>query len=88
MPTVTFSIALSAKKQACGPEARALYGKRTGPVISDFGFFGFFSIRIPQSAIRISIDPARDFGINSSHWKQAFNGQHSARTGCCLERRE
>jgi hypothetical protein len=65
------------EKRACGPEARALCGKSIGPVISDFGFFEFFSIRIPQSPIRISIDPSRDFGINSFHkgWRSAFSLQ-------------
>jgi hypothetical protein len=33
----TFAIAFSAKKQACGPEARALRGKSIGPVNSDCG---------------------------------------------------
>jgi len=36
--TFTFEVAFSAKKQACGPEARALRGKSIGPVISDCGF--------------------------------------------------
>jgi hypothetical protein len=31
-------MSFSAKKQACGPEARALRGKSIGPVISDCGF--------------------------------------------------
>jgi hypothetical protein len=38
LPTFTFAIAFSAKKQACGPEGRALRGKSIGPVISDCGF--------------------------------------------------
>jgi hypothetical protein len=65
------------EKRACGPEARALCGKSIGPVISGFGFFGFLSIRIPQSPIRISIDPWRDFGIHSCHWRKrsAFSFQ-------------
>jgi hypothetical protein len=44
-----FAVPFSAKKQACGPEARALHGKSIGPVIADFGFFGFLF----QSAFRI-----------------------------------
>jgi hypothetical protein len=53
LPTFTFALAFSAKKQACGPEARALRGKSIGSAISDCGFrisdfFGF----LLQSAFR------------------------------------
>jgi hypothetical protein len=53
LPILTFAIPFSAKKQACGPEARALRGKSIGPVISNCGlrisdFFGFLF----QSAFR------------------------------------
>jgi hypothetical protein len=53
---LTFASLFSAKKQACGPEGRALRGKSIGPSISDFelrisDFFSFFSIRIPQPTI-------------------------------------
>jgi hypothetical protein len=38
LPTFTFAVAFSAKKKACGPEARALCAKSIGSVISDCGF--------------------------------------------------
>jgi hypothetical protein len=51
--TFTFAVPFSARKQACGPEARALREKSIGLVISDCGFriadfFGF----LLQSAFR------------------------------------
>jgi hypothetical protein len=54
LPTSPLAVPFSAKKQACGPEARALRGKSIDPVISDCGFrisdfFGFFFN--PHSAI-------------------------------------
>jgi hypothetical protein len=36
LPTSTFAIPFSTKKQGCGPEARALRGKSIGLPISDF----------------------------------------------------
>jgi hypothetical protein len=52
-----FTFLLFCGKKACGLEGRALCGKSIGSVISDCGlrisdFFGFLSIRIPQSAFR------------------------------------
>jgi hypothetical protein len=58
LPTFTFAILFLAKKQACGPEARALRGKSIGPSTSDFelrisDFLVFFqsAFRNLQSAI-------------------------------------
>jgi hypothetical protein len=64
LPTFTLAIAFSAKKQACGPEARALRGKSIGLVISDCGFrivdfFGFLF----QSAFR---------NRHSAIWRRAY----------------
>ena len=58
---LTFAVPFSAKKQACGPEARALRGKSIGPGISDCGlrisdFFAFLF----QSTIRNFIGPIED----------------------------
>jgi hypothetical protein len=36
LPAFTLAIAFSAKKQACGPEARAVRAKSIGPSIADF----------------------------------------------------
>jgi hypothetical protein len=52
-PLPTFATVFSAKKQACGPEARALRAESIGSVILDFGlrisdFLAFFL----QSAFR------------------------------------
>jgi len=57
----------SAKKQACGPEARALRGKSIGSVISDFGlrisdFFGFLfqsAFRNRHSAFKLPARPKK-----------------------------
>jgi hypothetical protein len=54
LPLFTFSISFSAKRQACGPEARALRAKSIGSAISDCGFRIFLVFFCsPHSAIGI-----------------------------------
>jgi hypothetical protein len=63
----TLAIAFSAKKQACGPEGRALRGKSIGSVISDCGFrisdfFGFLfqsAFRNRHSAFKLPARPRK-----------------------------
>ncbi len=54
LPTFTLAIVFSAKKEACGPKARALRAKSIGSVISDCGFRIFLVFFYnPHSAIGI-----------------------------------
>jgi hypothetical protein len=68
-----FAIAFSAKKQACGPEARALRGKSIAPVISDCGFriADFFAFLF-QSAFR---------NLQSAIWRRAYRAVPNSEFG-------
>jgi hypothetical protein len=68
-----FLLFFSAKKQACGPEARALNGKSIGPGISDCGlrisdFLGFLF----QSAFR---------NRHSAIWRRAYRALPNSEFG-------
>jgi hypothetical protein len=79
LPTPSFAIVFSAKKQTCRPEARALRGESIGPVISDSWLpVAGFSLLVPSLPILYSFNQQQGTSNQELIFQSAFRNRNSA----------